>query len=94
MNVTYKDEIKYLRDKNSIERPISAKRDHKDWSEAYWMVIRNMAGYGVGLFGLGMLTVWLVAGAGLIVLALLVWVAAVLGIAAYPFMSMIHKMRK
>lgn len=46
------------------------------------------------MFGLGMLTVWLVAGAGLIVLALLVWVAAILGVIAYPVMSMIQKMKK
>ena len=93
MNVTYKDEVKYLRDSNSMERPISAKRDDKDWSEAYWMVIRNMFGYGLGMFGLGMLTVWLVAGAGLLVLAILIWVAAILGVVAYPLMHAIHKMR-
>lgn len=94
MNVTYKDEIKYIRNSNSMERPISAKRDHKDWSEAYWMVIRNMFGYGLGLFGLGMLTVWLVAGAGLIVLALLIWIAAVLGVVAYPLMAAMNRMKK
>ena len=86
-------ELKVIRSLFGMKRPVSKKATSSSdipWDYDYWETVKTLYGAGAGMFGLGLILAIVIAGIGLIVLALLMWIFATLMVITYPLWAAIH----